>query len=155
MVGKLVEGEWRTIAEQLGNAAYLHTLILTDPDSFANLIKKRDFIDKIIGEFLMTKTKKEIYETVQPWRIPTTPIHTIKDVIEDPQLKARSFFVDIEHPELGAKIKYPGTPYRLSETPSAISRRAPLIGEHNHEIYELELEMSEKDIAELKIAGVI
>ncbi len=155
MAGELVEDEWRTIAEQLGNAAYLHSLLLSDPESFANMVKKKDFIDMKIGEFLMTKTKREIYDKVQPWRIPTTPIHTIKDVFEDPQLEARDFFVDIEHPELGVRIRYPGAPYRLSETPSTINRRAPLIGEHNHEIYELELGMSTKDTAKLRQAGVI
>jgi len=92
---------------------------------------------------------------VQPWRVPTTVIHTIKEVAEDPQLDARNFFVDVEHPNLGVTIKYPGVPYRLSETPAGIARCAPLIGEHNQEIYEKELGLPKEKLAILKSAGVI
>ena len=155
MAGELVEEKWRTLAGQLGDAAYLNLLLLSDPESFSALLTKKDFADTVIGEFLMTKTRREIYEKVQPWRVPATPIHTIKDILEDPQLEARDFFVDIDHPELGVRIKYPKAPYRLSLTPSAIRCRAPLIGEHNREIYERELGMSEGELEELRKAGII
>ncbi len=155
MAGDLVEDEWRVLAEQLGDAAYLHTLMVSDPEGFTNMVAKKDHIDRIIGNFLMTKTKLEIYDTVQPWRIPTTVIQTIKDVVKDPQLEARQFFVEVEHPELNATVTYPGMPYRLSETPAKIRRRAPLIGEHNQEIYESELGLSPTELAGFKAGGVI
>jgi crotonobetainyl-CoA:carnitine CoA-transferase CaiB-like acyl-CoA transferase len=76
-------------------------------------------------------------------------------VVENPQLVLRNFFVDVEHPELGKTIKYPGAPYRMAETPWKIKRRAPLIGEHNNEIYKKELGLTSKQIAALKGQGVI
>jgi crotonobetainyl-CoA:carnitine CoA-transferase CaiB-like acyl-CoA transferase len=63
--------------------------------------------------------------------------------------------VDIEHPELGTTVTYPGAFAHASEAPPRISRRAPLIGEHNREIYEGELGFSREDLVRLKEAGVI
>jgi crotonobetainyl-CoA:carnitine CoA-transferase CaiB-like acyl-CoA transferase len=56
---------------------------------------------------------------------------------------------------LGQSLKYPGPPFRLSETPWRIVRRAPLIGEHNVEIYEKELGFSEEQLALLRAKKVV
>jgi crotonobetainyl-CoA:carnitine CoA-transferase CaiB-like acyl-CoA transferase len=63
--------------------------------------------------------------------------------------------VELEHPELGTAITYPGAYGFFSESPVKISRRAPLIGEHNEEIYEKELGISKEKLVILKQAGVI
>jgi len=63
--------------------------------------------------------------------------------------------VEVEHPELGETITYVGSPYKMTVAPWRISRRAPLIGEHNREIYEGELGLSPKHTRLLKEAGVI
>ena len=60
----------------------------------------------------------------------------------------------MEHPELGGSFSYPGSFVTASETPIGIRRRAPLIGEHNHDIYG-ELGFSTKDLIGLKECGVI
>jgi crotonobetainyl-CoA:carnitine CoA-transferase CaiB-like acyl-CoA transferase len=74
------------------------------------------------------------------------PISSMKDLLENPQLVARDFWVDVMHPKLGESITYPGTSMILSETPSKISRRAPLTGEHNQEIYRAELGFTEEEL---------
>jgi crotonobetainyl-CoA:carnitine CoA-transferase CaiB-like acyl-CoA transferase len=61
----------------------------------------------------------------------------------------------VEHPELGDTLQYPGAPAKMKETPWKIYRRAPLIGEHNEEVYEKELGLSKEDLAVLKANGVI
>jgi crotonobetainyl-CoA:carnitine CoA-transferase CaiB-like acyl-CoA transferase len=75
--------------------------------------------------------------------------------LQSDQLKSREYWVDLEHPELGTKITYPGPFVKLSETPIRINRRAPLIGEHNEEIYIKELGMTHKELQALKRAKVI
>jgi crotonobetainyl-CoA:carnitine CoA-transferase CaiB-like acyl-CoA transferase len=57
-----------------------------------------------------------------------------EDLAKNPQLEARKWFQDTAHPELNDTLRYPGPPYRLSETPWRITRRPPLLGEHNHEV---------------------
>ncbi len=56
---------------------------------------------------------------------------TPEDVATSRQLEERGFWVDVEHDWLGARIKYPGSCIRASETASPVARRAPRVGEHN------------------------
>ena len=70
-------------------------------------------------------------------------------------LKAREFWVEIEHPELGTTITYPGAPYKSNVPNYEIRGRAPLIGEHNQEIYEKELGITPAELARWKETGVI
>ena len=79
----------------------------------------------------------------------------MKDVAESPQLAARGFWQELDHPELGDTIIYPGYPIKTSEPLHREPRRAPLIGEHNSEIYERELGYSPDLLAELKERSVI
>ncbi len=112
-------------------------------------------IDEVVGAFLKMHTKREVYEEGQKRRLVVGQVNTAEEVVTDPQLNARNFFVDVEHPELGTTLKYVGVPYQPSETPARISRRAPLIGEHNSEIYEQELGYSRDKLLQLKRMGII
>jgi crotonobetainyl-CoA:carnitine CoA-transferase CaiB-like acyl-CoA transferase len=82
------------------------------------------------------------------------PVNSPGDVINDPQLSSRNFWEEIVHDELGQTITYPGAPCKLSEMPGQIKRRAPLIGEHNQQVY-AELGFSEQLLVQLKEANVI
>lgn len=82
-------------------------------------------------------------------------INSPEDVLNDPHFKARGFPVEVEHPELGESFTYPGAPYSLTKSRWRISNRAPLLGEHNEQVYVEELGMSEREVAELKADGVI
>jgi crotonobetainyl-CoA:carnitine CoA-transferase CaiB-like acyl-CoA transferase len=62
-------------------------------------------------------------------------VYAPEEVLADPHFVARGFPVEVEHPELGRAVTYPGAPYRFERTPWRISRRAPRLGEHNDEVY--------------------
>ena len=112
-------------------------------------------IEEVWEAFLMTHTMEELFVGAQERGVRLMPVNDAKSIVEDIGLKAREYFVNVEHPELGETLKYPGPPYRFSETPWKISKRAPLIGEHNIEIYEHELDFSKEQLAILKSANVI
>ncbi|MBI2831175.1 MAG: CoA transferase [Chloroflexi bacterium] len=112
-------------------------------------------IEEVWQQFLMTHTREELFKNCQERDVRLMPIYDSKDIYEDPQMVERNFFVDVKHPELNATIKYPGGPYRFKDTPWRIKSRAPLIGEHNPELYEKELGMSKDEIAILKKSGGI
>jgi crotonobetainyl-CoA:carnitine CoA-transferase CaiB-like acyl-CoA transferase len=107
------------------------------------------------AKFFLSHTKVELLEGAVKHRILFYPQFTTADLLKSDQLAAREFWVDLEHPELGTTITYPGPFVKLSETPIRMTRRAPLIGEHNQEIYGKELGMSSKEIQALKKAKVI
>ena len=103
----------------------------------------------------MSHTKAELLEGAVKFRSMLYPVSTAKDIAESPQLAAREFWVDVEHPQLGTTIKYPGG-FAQSTGPSpGISRRAPLVGEHNLEIYRGQLGLSSEELLVLSQNGVI
>lgn len=117
----------------------------------------QDVIDRVQGvvtEFLMTKTKGELYDEALKRGIHLAPLSNAKEVYENRQLQAREFWAQVEHPELGQAIGYCGPFVKLSEAPLRIRRRPPLIGEHNLEVYG-ELGLSRKELSLLKQARVI
>jgi len=86
-------------------------------------------------QFFLAHTKAELLAGAVQHRAMLYPIATVADILESVQLASRRFWVKLEHPELGTAITYPGPFARASETPPSIQRRAPLVGEHNREIY--------------------
>jgi len=113
--------------------------------------------ERIIGDFFLAHNKRELYGEALEKRIPLTPLNDIADVSRDEQLSARDFWVDIEYPELGAGIRYPGFLFLTTEEKCLprVRRRAPLTGEHNEEVYIRELGVSEDEYGNLKKGGVI
>ena len=114
-----------------------------------------DRIQESIAKFFTTHTKAELYRQAIEKRIFLYPVSTVKDILEDPQLKARDFWVTLEHPELDTSLVYPGAFGKATEAPLQVKRRAPLIGEHNGEIYIQELGLSRDELITLKQAGII
>lgn len=112
-------------------------------------------IVKALTTFFSRHTKAELYQEAIKRRIPLYPCSTVEDLRNDPHLEERSYWARVEHPELGETLTYPRPCMLLSETPCKIWRRAPLIGEHNQEIYGEELGLSTADMVLLKQGGVI
>ena len=101
-------------------------------------------------KFFMKYTRAELFEEAVKRRVRLYPVATTKDMLESIQLAAREYWVEVEHPELGTTITYPGAFVKASEASPRTSRRAPLIGEHNREIYEKELALSKEELLTLR-----
>ena len=89
--------------------------------------------------FILSKTRKELFEQAISRGFFLAPINSVKDVSQEEHFRARGFWQTIEHPEVNDKITYPGAPFIAADNPYRIRRRAPLIGEHNDEILQGEL----------------
>ncbi len=109
----------------------------------------------VVSRFFKKHTKKELMQGALDWRIQLTPLLTPADQLEFPQFKERGFWRQVDHPELDTRITYPGGFVKLSGAECGIRFRAPLIGEHNEEIYGKELGMSAGDMVDLKQRRVI
>ena len=94
----------------------------------------------------------EVFEEAQQKRLSSGFLMTPEDMLASPQLRARQFFQEIDHPSTGP-AKYPGAPFRLSDA-EWIQSRAPLLGEHTMEVLRDELGMSEREIADVGGAEV-
>jgi benzylsuccinate CoA-transferase BbsE subunit len=145
----------RWMQEEGMSTEFLDNFNWQRPDFMSISQEEMDKIDEPTARFFMTKTKAELLEGAVNRGVMMYPVATTADMLEDAQLADREFWVDVEHPELGTNITYPGAFGLCSETPPAISRRAPLIGEHNLEIYQDELGISREKLTVLKQAGII
>jgi len=111
--------------------------------------------EEAFSRFFARHTKAELHREAVKRDIMLFPVNTIQDLLDDKQLQARKFWVNVKHPELDATIIYPGAPFKSTQTSWGIRRRAPLIGEHNEEIFERELGITKHQLSLLKKQGVI
>jgi len=110
-------------------------------------------INSIITAWLKDKTMEEVFHAAQELRLPLTPVPDMAQIADLPQHRARGYFVEIDHPVAG-RLTYPGAMFGLDETPWRAGR-APLLGEHNHEVYVDRLGYTNDDLATLRHDGVI
>ena len=103
----------------------------------------------------MTKTKAELFKAALEKGIWMAPCNTTADISRDPHLEARGFWEEVAHPELGRELTYPGAPLRMSSDAWRVRCRAPLVGEHNGQVYCGELGLSPEELAVLKGQNVI
>ncbi len=128
-----------------------------DWDTFDMWKVSRDIIAQINGpvaEFFRLHTKAELLAGATQRRISICPLSSMHDLVTDPNLHERGFWTEIDHPELNARIPYPSQFIRSSVETLATRSRAPLIGEHNAEVY-AEIGLSKTDLVALKQSGVI
>jgi crotonobetainyl-CoA:carnitine CoA-transferase CaiB-like acyl-CoA transferase len=108
-----------------------------------------------VGRFFQAHTKKELFQKALRKKMTLYPVQNTADISADTQLQERNFWADIEHAELGERLLYPNPPFLLSEELSVQKKRAPLIGEHNEEVYKGELGISQEEMIKLKELGAI
>ena len=95
-----------------------------------------DALAERILAFLKTRTVAEVYERSVRERLLIAPIATVSDALASPQMIAREFFVEVEHPELGETFSYAGAFAKISGAPLRRPHRAPRLGEHNAAVFD-------------------
>ncbi len=108
-----------------------------------------------IEAFILSLTKQELFEGAASRRILLFPVSTPQDIIDNPQLKARSYYQSVPHPDLETDVTLLGPFAQLTETPITYRRMPPKIGEHNQEIYGDELGLQASELMRLREANVI
>ncbi len=96
-------------------------------------------------------TAYDFFESAQKANIPVGIIYSPDEAFEDPHYKHRGFQVEMDQPQLGRKVLYPGAPYALPASPWRLSRVAPMLGEHTDEV----LAEAGIDVEELRRSGAI
>ena len=149
----LGEEPYREFCDNL-NLRFL-TGLFDDTSTLGEKIRMLTHVDEVLKRFIAARGKWEIYEGGQRRRLLFGIVSTPEDIAKNPQLEFRKWLTSVEHPELEDTLRYPGPPYRLSETPWAIGRRPPLLGEHNDEVYAGELGVDADELERLSAAGAI
>jgi crotonobetainyl-CoA:carnitine CoA-transferase CaiB-like acyl-CoA transferase len=111
-------------------------------------------IDILWYEWLSERTKREVMEACQAVKFFVTAVATPRDAVEDPHFKGHGFWVEVDHPVTG-KQTYPGAPIRIGPGSWQVRLPAPMIGQHNQEIYQDRLGYSKKELFEFQKTGMI
>jgi benzylsuccinate CoA-transferase BbsF subunit len=150
-VSVFTDDEWTTFREAIGDPAWGRE------ERFATLEERKDNEDELealVTAWTVSRSDWDVMADLQAAGVAAGVVGTPEDQMEnDPQLKFREFYQERDHPELG-KYRPPRQPCVLSKTPCQIDR-APLYGEHNEYAFKEILGLSDDEIADLVIAGVI
>ncbi|RGU91105.1 CoA transferase [Clostridium sp. AF15-17LB] len=108
----------------------------------------------VIQEWTRSYTTKEVVELLLENGVPASPINNLAQVVEDPHAQAREMFVHVQHPAAGDTVLN-GSQFKMTETDPQIERPAPLLGQHNEEVYRELLGLSAGQIDELAKQGIV
>lgn len=152
VIAVFTDEEWRNVRRAMGNPPWTEDLRFS---SSQGRVEFADELDKLIGEWTITKTAEEVMEILQTEGIAAGVVQNADDLFNrDSHLKARGFYQKSVHPLLGERLNE-GAPIKFSHTQANIRRAAPLMGEHNNYVYGQLLGMSVEEIENLRMEGVI
>lgn len=129
-VGGANQANWERIADVLGHPEWK-----TDPryaTNSARMANLRSLTEEMSAAFL-ARSKEEWIAAFDAVGVPAGPVNTIGEALSHPQTLSRGMVVEVEHPQAGT-TKALGCPIHFSETPTAITRHAPMLGEHTREL---------------------
>lgn len=144
--------QWLRFLELMGNPDWADDPRYRDRHAMQDVYPEE--VDALLAPWFLERTRKELFELFEENAIPFAPVYNMGDEFQEPHLIEREFFIEIDREETGT-LKYPGAPYKLSKTPWALKKPAPLLGEHNEEVYCGRLGYSREDLAALRRNGII
>jgi formyl-CoA transferase len=141
---------WPSFAGAIGRPE-----LADDPKFATNFarLQNNDELEAIVREWASRQDARAAYQEAGGERVPIGFVHSIADLLESEQLRERGFLQRVEHPVAGEQT-YPGAPFRMSEVEWQAGR-APLLGEHNREIYRDEMGIGSEELMRLRAAGVV
>ena len=145
------EEEWRDLC------GIMERKDLTDDPRFADSASRRrneEELDRIIGEWTVRHTDYEAMHRLQACGVPAAAVLNNAQLVRDPHLRERGFCVEDDHPETG-KRTISGVSWGLDRTPGSVRTHAPLLGQHNLEVFANLLGVDEDEINHLKQEEVI
>jgi len=146
----LTDAQANEVMRAMGREDYIQTEKYSTP---YNRWRNREEIDNLIEAWTRTKTKQEIYEELSKREVPCSPVLDIAEVWQDEDLWQQGMIREIEQPGIG-RIPVLGSPIKLPPTVGQI-RPAPLLGQHNQEVYGSLLGLSNDTLFALKGEDVI
>lgn len=131
----------------MGHPDWASAEMFGDPATYGPELNRR------MREWFAQHTREWLYAEGQAYGVPVAPYYTPAEVLRSPQQRERGFYSAVDHPETGP-LEYAGAPFQLGETPT-LSNRAPLLGEHNAEVYGGLLGYSARELTALARAWAI
>lgn len=150
-IAVFTDEEWAAFREVIGTPEWTKDSRFT---TFYGRKQNEDELDRLVTEWTTNYTAEQVMTLMQANGVPAGVVYTIEDVFNDPQMKHREHFVYLEHPVIG-RHAYHNEASRFSKTPPDFRKAAPCLGEDNEHVYKEILGLTDDEIADLLVAGVI
>jgi len=144
------DDEWAALCKAIGNPEWTGDERFSDS---LNRSENQDELEGLVEEWTRRHTPNEVTEILQKAGVPCGPSVSIKELVEDPHLNERGYFVAPEHPVAG-KMTLEGMPWKSSVNQPDF-RYAPLLGQDNYYVFHDLLGMSDEEFARLVGEGII
>lgn len=141
---------WDNLLKVIGRDDLLHEERFAD---ITTLYLYNDEIEAIVSAWTKQHTKYEVMQMLGMAGVPCGACLDTKEVLEDPHLRTRGMIVDVEHPTRGT-FPMPGCAVQLSASPVEV-KPSPLLGQHNAQVYQEWLGLSEDELRTLRDQGDI
>ncbi|MEM1942676.1 MAG: CaiB/BaiF CoA-transferase family protein [Candidatus Caldarchaeum sp.] len=151
VVGVGNEKHWRQLCSVLGRMDLLEDPRFRDNQSRIKP-SNREALEEELNRIFPVRTVKEWVELLQRSGVPSGPVNTVKDLLEDPHVKARGVLAKVEHPRLGVMTAVRSAPFQACG--QAFYRPSPLHGQHTEEVLK-QLGYSSAEVEELERLGVV
>ena len=151
VIACFTDAEWEALVEAMGSPAW------AKDGKFAGLSGRKEHeaeLEQHVGAWTADKDAYELMEELQRRGVPAGFVQSAREMLADEHLKERGYYVYLDHPEAG-RTAYDGPPFRLSKTPGELRSPAPLLGEHTEYVCKEILQLSDEEIADLLVAGVL
>jgi crotonobetainyl-CoA:carnitine CoA-transferase CaiB-like acyl-CoA transferase len=123
--------------------------------TMAARLERREELDGIVQAWVGSADASAVLAALDAAEVPSSLVASVRDLFEDPQIRARGNIVDVPNP-LGGILRMAGIVPRLSRTPGAVEHAGPVVvGEHNEEIYCGRLGLGRDELAALRERGVV
>jgi crotonobetainyl-CoA:carnitine CoA-transferase CaiB-like acyl-CoA transferase len=132
-----------------------HPPELDDPKWINSNLRRShaDYINAQVSSYTSRFLKEDLAELMQKHGIPGLPVNSPLDFMKDPHIQARGFFSTVTHPVLGT-FQQAGSPFVMDGERAAPSP-APLLGQHNDEVFRSELGLEPHELEKLAADGII
>jgi benzylsuccinate CoA-transferase BbsF subunit len=149
-IAVVTDEEWRSFCDALGNPSW------TKEEEFSDAYRRwqnQEKLDRLIGEWTIKYTHYEVTERLQQAGVAAMPSFDGTELFQDTHIKERGLTTEVTHPKIGKRVVL-APPWKFSDTPAQISRRGPLLGEHNEYVFCDLLGISKSEIAQMEEEGI-
>jgi len=134
-IAALTPGQWEFFCNLIGRPDLI-------ADDRTRTVRRRSdnrpFVTEILEEWTTSLTTAEVVAALAG-EVPVGPVNDAPALFASEHVRSREMLVAVEHPGSNRPAVLPNTPLRFSATPAGIYRRAPMLGEHQAEIFDEEM----------------
>jgi crotonobetainyl-CoA:carnitine CoA-transferase CaiB-like acyl-CoA transferase len=153
------DDQWSKLRQAIGDPEWARArtggrLADTKFDTLAGRKANEDELERGIEAWTSERSDADVMSTLQAAGVPAAVVQNARDILADEHLKARDYYVRLDHAEAGEHT-YDGPGFKLSKTPAQYRTAAPMLGEHNAQVCKDILGLSDEEIADLMVEQVL